>query len=128
MKVLNVVATFVSAVVIFANCSYVDELVDEVASWDQYGGSKDEDVDLGARDPDLPGLDCGDACLYAIDNCTRPKIYNSYADCVLDCDRALDIEENIPSDFSYKTCVLDCIMDCKDYKHCINNCISEIEN
>lgn len=127
MKISNVLAILAGLAVIFVSCDYIDELADEVSSWEQYGGSKDEDVDFGMRDPDFPGFDCGDACYYAIENCTRPQIYNSYADCVLDCDRALSIEENIPSDFSYKTCVLNCIMDCKAYQFCVDLCTSELE-
>lgn len=128
MRILNVFAILVGLMVILFGCDYVDELVDEVSSWNQYGGSKDEDVDFGPRDPDFPGFDCSDACFYAIENCTKPEIYNSYADCVLDCDRALDIDENIPSDFSYKTCIMECIMDCKNYRFCVDKCLPELDD
>ena len=127
MRIFSIVAILASAALALFACDFIDQVMDEVSGWEQYGGSKDSDVNFSNTDPDFPGFDCSDACAYAIDHCKTPPIYSSYGDCILDCDRALDIDENVPSDFSYKTCIMNCIMDCEKYDVCIDQCKPELE-
>ena len=127
MRRFGVMAVLVGLAVLLFACDFIDDAVDELSDLDQYGGEKDSDEDYGAIDPDIPGRDCGDVCYYAVENC-HPKLYGGdYHRCVIQCDAALDVDENIPSDFGYKTCVLDCIVDCNYYEDCIDMCLPELE-
>jgi len=132
MRKMAIAAFLMLVAAVLFSCDYiaetVDNAVDEWSDLDQYGGEKDEDIDFGVRDPDFPGMDCGDACYYAADQCPLTLYNGEVANCVQDCDAALDIDENRPSDFSYKTCILECIMDCGYYEDCIDKCMPELED
>jgi len=127
MRKLVVMGFVLGLAAMFCSCDFVDDMVGEWSDLDQYGGEKDSDEDYGAVDPDNPGRDCGDVCYYAVEECP-PMLYGEYHQCMVLCDQALDVDENIPSDFGYKTCVLDCIADCNYYEDCIDMCLPELED